>query len=74
MRFSALVLLVWAAAQCALAQAPDTFTNPIRDSGPDPWVEYRDGSYYLMTTTGGNLTIWKAATLSGLKTAQPNVV
>lgn len=73
MRVSVAVLLV-AVCYCRLARAQDTFTNPIRDSGPDPWIEYRDGTYYLMTTTGANLTIWKSPTLAGLKTAQANVV
>jgi GH43 family beta-xylosidase len=56
------------------ALAQNTFTNPIRESGPDPWIEYHDGNYYLMTTTGDNLSIWKSPTLGGLKTAAPHVV
>src|ERR1700761_9449782 len=72
MNARALALLL--ATACALAQPPATFTNPIRESGPDPWIEYRGGNYYLMTTTGANLTIWKAPTLAALKTAPPNVV
>lgn len=70
----AFALLLAAACNFALAQPPATFTNPIHNSGPDPWIEYRGGDYYLMTTTGDNLTIWKASTLAALKAAQPNVV
>ncbi|MBV9759572.1 MAG: glycoside hydrolase family 43 protein [Acidobacteriaceae bacterium] len=62
------------AAVSGLALAQDTFTNPIRDSGPDPWIEYRDGAYFLMTTTGHDLTIWKSSTLGGLKNAPPHPV
>lgn len=59
---------------CALGQSTKTFTNPLRELGPDPWIEYRDGTYYLMTTTANNLTIWKSNTLAGLKDAPANVV
>jgi GH43 family beta-xylosidase len=43
-----------------------TFTNPLLPSGPDPWVYQKDGSYYYMATTGGNLTIRKTAKMSEL--------
>jgi len=52
-----------------------TFTNPLNDSGPDPWVTWFDGHYYLAATTWGDasvgLTMRKAKTISGLKTAAP---
>lgn len=28
-----------------------TFTNPLNDSGPDPWLTYYEGNYYLAATT-----------------------
>jgi GH43 family beta-xylosidase len=75
LRRSTLLLLLATACSTAFAQAPGTFTNPIRSEGPDPWIEYRDGFWYLMTTTNGrNLTIWKASTLGGLKNAKGVVV
>ena len=64
--------LLAAAAYACTAQ--ESFTNPLRTTGPDPWIECHDGAYYLMTTTGDNLTIWKSPTLGGLKTADPHVV
>ena len=50
------------------------FTNPLLDSGPDPWVEYKDGFYYYMNTTGVNLTVWKTRNLADLKSAEKKVV
>ncbi len=46
-----------------------TFTNPLLPSGPDPWVVQKDGVYYYMATTGGNVTIRKTAKMSELSTA-----
>ena len=50
-----------------------TFRNPLNSSGPDPWLTWYDGNYYLATTTWGGpsvgLTMRKAPTIAGLKTA-----
>lgn len=50
-------------------QEAGTFTNPI-NSGPDPWMRYHRGNYYLTTTQGDCIRMWKAPTLAGLKTAR----
>lgn len=50
------------------ALAKDTFQNPI-NPGADPWMEYFTGNYYLTTTQGDAIRMWKAPTLGGLKTA-----
>ncbi|ODN74745.1 hypothetical protein L202_07068 [Cryptococcus amylolentus CBS 6039] len=45
------------------------FSNPIRNSGPDPFIVY-DGvtkKYYLMSTTGKDLRLVSSSTLGGLK-------
>lgn len=47
---------------------PGFFTNPINPSA-DPWMQYYEGQYYLTTTQGNCLRMWKATTLQGLKTA-----
>jgi GH43 family beta-xylosidase len=65
-------LIVAAAAFPATAQS--TFTNPLLPTGPDPWVEYRDGWYYYMNTTGKNLTVWKTRNVADLKSAPKKVV
>ena len=42
----------------------DTFTNPVRPKGPDPWVFYYDGSYYYTHTTGSTIVIMKVQNIS----------
>jgi GH43 family beta-xylosidase len=41
------------------------FTNPIIADGQDPWILYKDDFYYYTQTTGGDVTIKKAARLTG---------
>ncbi len=55
-------------------EPPDSaFTNPLNQSGPDPWMTYHEGSYYLATTTWGGpgvgLTMRKAPTIAELMDA-----
>lgn len=47
--------------------------NPLNPyGGPDPWLTYYEGYYYLATTTGrSELVMSKSETLAGLKTAVP---
>lgn len=52
-----------------------TFTNPLSQRGPDPWLTYHDGSYYLATTTwNSTVTMRRASTLAGLATATDQVI
>ncbi len=51
-----------------------TLTNPLKSSGPDPWVVTRDGWYYYMNSTGSNLTIWKTRRIEDLANAEKTVV
>ncbi|MGX7669645.1 family 43 glycosylhydrolase [Plantactinospora sp. DSM 117369] len=47
-----------------------TFTNPLKTRGPDPWLTYYNGYYYLATTTWNNtITMRRSRTLGGLATA-----
>ncbi len=52
-----------------------TFHNPLHTSGPDPWLTYYQGFYYMATTTWGDasvgLTMRKAKTINELKTTTP---
>jgi len=50
------------------------FRNPILPVGPDPWVAQKDGFYYVMHTTGGNLRMYKTRTMSRLDQARPVTV
>jgi GH43 family beta-xylosidase len=69
----ALTLLVAliAATQPVSAAEGRPYTNPLKSTkGADPWLEYYNGDYYLVTTTfTGVLGIRKAPTLAGLATA-----
>lgn len=68
------VLFLCAGLLAACGQASvGTFQNPI-NSGPDPYMDYFDGNYYLTTTQGDCIRMWKAQTVGGLKTAAPAVV
>ncbi|WP_231114538.1 family 43 glycosylhydrolase [Lentzea aerocolonigenes] len=68
---AAVVLAVTTAAPAAAA----TFTNPIKRNGPDPWMQYHNGYYYLATTTwNSTITMRKSRTLAGLASAADTVV
>jgi GH43 family beta-xylosidase len=55
--------------------AAGTFTNPIKRNGPDPWLQYHNGYYYLATTTwNSTITMRRSTTLSGLASAADTVV
>lgn len=45
------------------------FRNPLLAVGPDPWVTYHDGFYYVMHTTGHNLQLYKTRSMSRLGTS-----
>ncbi|MDI1465359.1 family 43 glycosylhydrolase [Catellatospora sp. KI3] len=68
---SAVVALVAPSA----AHAGPAFTNPLNSTGPDPYMTWYNGNYYLMTTPwSGPLTMRKAPTIAALKTATPAAV
>ncbi|MEU4834207.1 family 43 glycosylhydrolase, partial [Streptosporangium sp. NPDC023615] len=53
----------------------NTFTNPIKTRGPDPWLTHHGGYYYLATTTwNSTITMRRSRTLGGLATAPDTVV
>ncbi|WP_374224156.1 family 43 glycosylhydrolase [Streptomyces sp. ISL-66] len=55
----------------ATAAAGRTYTNPVKtQKGADPWLEYYNGNYYLVTTSwSSEITMRKSPTLAGLATA-----
>lgn len=55
-------------------RAKKTFTNPLRMTGPDPWVIQKNGLYYFCRTTGGNLQLVATSKMSTLKDALSVVV
>ena len=54
--------------------ASGSVVNPLLPSGPDPWVEYKDGFYYFMRTTGTNLTLSKTRSMTELGSAPSKVI
>ena len=55
--------------------AAGSFTNPIKRNGPDPWLQYHNGFYYLATTTwNSTITMRRSATLAGLASAPDQVI
>ncbi|GAB2463186.1 glycosyl hydrolase family 43 [Hymenobacter qilianensis] len=51
-----------------------TYSTPLLASAPDPWVYQKDGFYYFMSTTGGNLSLRKTAKMSELSKAPAKVI
>jgi GH43 family beta-xylosidase len=64
-----------AGAPPAAAAPGRPYTNPIKaQKGADPWIQYHQGNYYMVTTSWTSVwTIRKSPTLAGLATA-PSVV
>ena len=69
---SRLVLVVAAMTTCrtAAAEKSGIFHNPVNASA-DPWMTWSDGFYYLTTTQGNAVKLWKAASVADLKDAKP---
>jgi GH43 family beta-xylosidase len=63
MRCSFNILILWLGCIAQLAAA--TFSNPIISSGADPWVIFKDGSYYYTQTTGGSVKVRRAVQITG---------
>jgi GH43 family beta-xylosidase len=68
------------AGQVASAPSPtaalqrDTFTNPLLETGPDPWVVWWKGFYYYSNSTGKDLTLRRTADITDLRAAQTKVL
>lgn len=54
--------------------AATTFTNPLLASAPDPWVYQKDGFYYFLSTSGGDVRIRKTAKMADLATGAIRIV
>lgn len=50
------------------------FSNPVLHSAPDPWVEQKDGWYYVTHTTGNNLRLYRTKKMYDLKNAEVKTV
>jgi GH43 family beta-xylosidase len=74
------LMLAWnaprGAAQASVqtGAAQDSFTDPLLDVGPDPWVIWWKGFYYYSNSTGKNLTLRKTADITDLRHALTRAV
>jgi GH43 family beta-xylosidase len=60
---------------CAFGlHADSTFTNPLLQNGPDPWVIYDNGFYYYTNTTATNITLWKTRDITDLQHAEKKAI
>src|SRR4051812_45429660 len=48
---------------------PNSFTNPLLSSGPDPWIIKKDSFYYYTHTLGNRISVWTTKKVSDLKNA-----
>ncbi|MFJ1578281.1 glycoside hydrolase family 43 protein [Streptomyces sp. NPDC088182] len=55
------------------AAAGTTFRNPL-NSGPDPFTTYWKGAYYLTSTQGNSIRMWRSPSLGTLLPAAPVTV
>ncbi|WP_128546435.1 glycoside hydrolase family 43 protein [Larkinella soli] len=51
-----------------------TFTNPLLNSGPDPWVVRQGDWYYYCHTVGDRVQLWKVKNLTDLSETEPKTV
>jgi GH43 family beta-xylosidase len=58
----------------ATTQPANTFVNPLKRDGADPWMLYVDGEYYLSTTTAIDVRLRHAKRLVDLASAKDIVV
>jgi GH43 family beta-xylosidase len=70
---AALAPIAWAQQPATVANR-DTFTNPLLETGPDPWVIWWKGFYYNSNSTDTNLTLRKTADITDLREAQIKAV
>ncbi|MEU9064238.1 family 43 glycosylhydrolase [Streptomyces sp. NPDC048430] len=57
----------------APAAAAGTFRNPL-NTGPDPFMTHWSGNYYLTTTQGDSIKMWRSSSLGNLAAADPVTV
>src|SRR5688572_4524715 len=52
------------------SQGDGEFRNPL-NGGADPTIVYFEGNYYLSTTQGDRISVWKSPSLATLVTTEP---
>ncbi|UYY58743.1 family 43 glycosylhydrolase [Sphingomonas sp. S2-65] len=69
-----LAALLAAAPLLVADDAPNRFTNPLLDSGADPWIVRAGDTYYYMHTLGDRLAIRATRDLTRLAQAEETVI
>ena len=62
------------AAVPATSARANTFTNPVLERGPDPWVVWWKGFYYYSNSEGRDLVLRKTADITDLRHAEVKTV
>lgn len=57
-----------------ISDVDSTFTNPIVNNGPDPWVYQHEDVYYYTHTMGNRIGIYKTNAISELGEVQSRVI
>jgi len=52
----------------------NTFTNPLKESGADPWVFYHEGFYYYTNTSGRRIGVWRTKDITELRDAEHKTI
>lgn len=71
---SGIVLIAVLICSAQISSGQSTFTNPLLESAPDPWVIQRSGFYFFTSTTGNSIVIRKTRDITSLSTAEKKVV
>jgi GH43 family beta-xylosidase len=75
MRLIAATLLALVLSSSAHAQQrTDTAYPVLLQDGADPWMIRHGGWYYLTVTTGGDVSLWRSRTITGVAASERKVV
>ncbi len=55
-------------------ETTETFTNPLLQSGPDPWVFFLDGNYYYIKSQNKSLILLKTPDITKLANADQKII
>ena len=79
--FSAIVLVVNACKETASKEKEEiateevaTFTNPLLDSGADPWTIYHEGMYYYIKSGARHITLMRTKDITDLRNAESKII
>jgi GH43 family beta-xylosidase len=75
MRSKNFIVLISVFFICLTATSQHNYTNPLKPSGPDPWVLYQKGWFYFMSTVGNDqIKLFRTMNMANLATAEEKLV